>query len=326
MQPGKTNQSRSPRSSDIGMNDASPFLITSEYRRFAEFCDACRHYRYIGLCYGPPGVGKTLSARHYAAWDRFEILPSVWQASDEALAAFEGADTVLYTPEIVNNPRVVAENVRRLCSNLRRIREEPQQRVESIASRARAREEAERRHELLLQVDWFAPRVPRDDKPLPPIPAIAVAPRWPALAPVRLILVDEADRLKVASLEQLRDLFDRSGIGLILIGMPGIEKRLARYPQLYSRVGFVHAFRSLRAEEIRRLLADHGPEVGLELPASGISDQEAIAAIIRITGGNFRLLRRLLSQVDRILGINKLQVVTASVVEAARESLVIGTA
>jgi DNA transposition AAA+ family ATPase len=108
--------------------------------------------------------------------------------------------------------------------------------------------------------------------------------------------------------------------------MPGIEKRLARYPQLYSRVGFVHAFRSLRAEEVRRLLSEHWPEMGLVLPAPGITNEEAIAAIIRITGGNFRLLRRLLSQVERLLGINQLREVTAAVVEAAREGLVIGTA
>jgi DNA transposition AAA+ family ATPase len=150
--------------------------------------------------------------------------------------------------------------------------------------------------------------------------------RRPPLAPVRLILIDEADRLKVPSLEQLRDLFDRSGVGLVLIGMPGIEKRLARYPQLYSRVGFVHAFRSSRAEEVRRLLAEHWPEMGFMLPASGISDEAAVAAIIRITGGNFRLMRRLLAQVERLLGINQLQAVTVAVVEAAREGLVIGTA
>ena len=150
--------------------------------------------------------------------------------------------------------------------------------------------------------------------------------RQPPLAPVRLVLVDEADRLRVSSLEQLRDLFDRNPTGLVLLGMPGMEKRLARYPQLYSRVGFVHAFRPLRANEIRQLLAAHCHEMGLDLPADGVSDPDCVAAIIRITAGNFRLIHRLLSQVERILRVNGLSAVTPAVIDAAREGLVIGAA
>lgn len=213
----------------------------------------------------------------------------------------------------------------RLCASLRNIREEPERRIERAAAKARAEEERLRREEVMLKMDWFAPRPADADEPAA-VPSYPAPVRPPPLSPAQLILVDEADRLKVSSLEQLRDLFDRSATGLILIGMPGIEKRLARYPQLYSRVGFVHAFRTLRAEEMRRLLTDHWLEMGRELPVAGISDSDAVAAIIRITGGNFRLLHRLLSQIERVLMLNRLDVVTADVVEAARESLVIGTA
>jgi DNA transposition AAA+ family ATPase len=142
--------------------------------------------------------------------------------------------------------------------------------------------------------------------------------------PTRLILVDEADRLRMASLEQMRAIFDAGGIGLVLIGMPGIEKRLARYPQFCSRIGFVHEFGTLSTQQVRELLAERWRPAGVELPDSLELDTETVAAIIRVTGGNFRLLGRLLTQAERILEINGLTRVNTTVIDAARESLVIG--
>lgn len=54
------------------------------------------------------------------------------------------------------------------------------------------------------------------------------------------------------------------------------------------------------------------------------TDNQAITAIARITGGNFRLLHRLFVQIERVLRINDLTAITNDVVDAARSTLVIG--
>lgn len=142
---------------------------------------------------------------------------------------------------------------------------------------------------------------------------------------VELLVVDEADRLKPQALEVLRDVYDRSPLGVILVGMPGLEKRLARYPQLYSRVGFVHPYRTLDRGEQQDLLVQ---QVGQWKSARGAKrsiEKEALAQIVRMTGGNFRQMERLLTQMKRILGLNpEVEQVDKEVVEAAREHLVFG--
>lgn len=92
------------------MSSAPGFLVTKEYRRFVEFCDACRRYNYIGLCYGHPGVGKTLSARHYAQWDLLE--PLLDQRLVEAPPPEVANSTVLlYTPRVGETAAVIYRDI-----------------------------------------------------------------------------------------------------------------------------------------------------------------------------------------------------------------------
>jgi DNA transposition AAA+ family ATPase len=270
------------------MNDptnSETFLVTKEHRRFVEFCHACRKYRYIGLCYGRAGVGKTQSARFYAQWDHIEALSQLRLDGLPPSPDIMDCRTAFYTPAVANTAGRIEKEVRLVRLTLSNLLSDMEHILKGDED---------------YRLSWNTPDI------------------------TELLIVDEADRLKTAGLEQIRDTYDRSNIGLVLIGMPGIEKRLSRYAQLYSRVGFVHHFKPLGAQEIEFVLEHKWQQLGLTFNPNDFTDTEAKGAIIRITGGNFRLLHRLFTQIERIMKINEVNLITKEVVEAARDFLVIG--
>ena len=260
-----------------------PFIATKEHRRFTEFADTVKRDRTIGICYGPAGIGKTLSATRYARWDKAEQLLRSWgpreDSDKEVYAALARSRAVLYTPH-------VAATLREFRSDL---------------------------DHLHTRVNLCIGEHLRTS------PNVQYGPDY-----VELVVIDEAERLTDTAIEHLRDQYDRGDHGLLFIGMPGIEKTFSRYPQLYSRVGFAHHYRPLTGEELTFVLTKHWHKLGLDLNPDDFTDTQAVATVARITGGNFRLLQRLFTQISRIMKINELTVITADVVETARGTLVIG--
>src|SRR5258708_35861177 len=110
---------------------------------------------------------------------------------------------------------------------------------------------------------------------------------------------------------------------MCVLGNLGLENRMARDSQLFSRIGFSHEMESLSDEETRDFLEKRWSH-RVSAHSDDFTDKEAVAAILRITRGNIRLIERLMMQVEHVLVANQLQVVTKEVVETARQNLIIG--
>lgn len=106
--------------------------------------------------------------------------------------------------------------------------------------------------------------------------------------------------------------------------MSGIDQCFRHYPQLNSRLGFSHRCRVLGRDELLFVLDRHWKRLGRTLDPDDCTDAQAIAAIERITRGNFRLLERLFPQINRVLKINQLEPITDDVIEADANILAIG--
>jgi DNA transposition AAA+ family ATPase len=135
----------------------------------------------------------------------------------------------------------------------------------------------------------------------------------------RLLIVDEAYRLKFQALEELRDIHDDWKIGVVLIGDLSLERSLDRQPHFADRIGFVQEFKQLQQHEVDMYIDMQNDCLGLEKPA-----KEIYTTIFWYTQGNLRTLEKLFRLIDRLVKLNDDKTIKRDVLDTARELLLYG--
>lgn len=119
--------------------------------------------------------------------------------------------------------------------------------------------------------------------------------------PQTVIIIDEADRLAVSRLEDLRDLVDCSTCSVVLIGEDGFYSKLRARRRIYSRVAQLVEFSPVSVEDIQLYL----------LEIAGLTTDEAAAdKIIQFTDGSFREVYNLAYRLEEAAKAQKNVLVT----------------
>lgn len=127
----------------------------------------------------------------------------------------------------------------------------------------------------------------------------------------RLIIIDEAEHLPYRALECLRRVYDKAGVGILLVGMPRLIHNLrgkkGEYAQLYSRVGIAANLQPLQEKDTETI-------VHTALPVSN----GLWKAYHEACHGNTRVLTKLILRSIRVAEINELPLNSEIVRETAK--------
>ncbi|MFV0420861.1 AAA family ATPase [Oleidesulfovibrio sp.] len=119
------------------------------------------------------------------------------------------------------------------------------------------------------------------------------------------IFVDEADRLHVDRIEDLRDIFDVTGSPVVLIGEQELRGVLGTRRRIWSRVKQVVEFGPVTEEDVA-ILGDEA--AGLDI------EPEAAASIVRQSDGDFRLVWSFIGQLEQVARTHETSIITVGMV------------
>lgn len=128
-----------------------------------------------------------------------------------------------------------------------------------------------------------------------------------------ILLVDEADHCKPATLEYLRRIRDKAGVGVVLAGNEGLDAKIFREHGPFSQIG---SRAGLRPQVITGILDSDTADLCRAAWGEAATDA-VIAAARKATKGSARMLVEGLIPAVRDFGLSKGKPLTASLVKSA---------
>ena len=117
----------------------------------------------------------------------------------------------------------------------------------------------------------------------------------------RIIIVDEIDYLATdaRAIETLRDIHDKTGVPILLVGMGMANKKLMRYRHLYDRISEVLKFVPFALEDVKAIVEQ----------LSEVEMTDCAVRFIYNRSNRFRQIVRLISKAESIAEANGISVI-----------------
>lgn len=118
----------------------------------------------------------------------------------------------------------------------------------------------------------------------------------------RMIIVDEVDYLANATktIETIRDIHDKTGVPVLLVGMGSIDKKLSRYKHLFDRVVEIYKFTPFDIEDVKMIVKT----------LSEVEIADDVIEIIHAKANRFRQIIKLITKIEDIAATNDYKVIT----------------
>src|SRR5574344_1707969 len=123
----------------------------------------------------------------------------------------------------------------------------------------------------------------------------------------KILVIDEIDFLlnNASAIEVVRDLHDKIGIPIVLVGMSLAEQKLKRFKHIYDRLLCILKFQPLTKSDVQKIIKE----------LADVNFEDDVIDFICNKYNQFRQLVKLINKIENIAKINGLDLITKEILE-----------